>query len=59
MANLVGFGAQCLLNSVMIGILGFMVWTFAAMSLAAADRSKQAVADAEQLAKESCRPAAA
>ena len=36
-AILVGFAAQCLLNSVMIGVLGFMVWTFASMSLAAAD----------------------
>jgi hypothetical protein len=40
-AILVGFAAQCLLNSVMIGILGFMVWTFAAMSLAAADHSAE------------------
>jgi hypothetical protein len=48
MANLVGFGAQCLLNSVMIGILGFMVWTFAAMSLAAADRSRQTAGDADE-----------
>jgi hypothetical protein len=37
-AILIGFAAQCLLNSVMIGVLGFMVWTFAAMTLAAADR---------------------
>ncbi len=35
---LIGFAAQCLLNSVMIGVLGFMVWTFASMSLAASDR---------------------
>jgi hypothetical protein len=41
-AILVGFAAQCLLNSVMIGVLGFMVWTFASMSLAAADRSETA-----------------
>jgi hypothetical protein len=41
-AILIGFVAQCLLNSVMIGILGFMVWTFAAMSLAAAERTKEA-----------------
>ncbi len=40
-AILVGFAAQCLLNSVMIGVLGFMVWTFASMSLAAADRAKE------------------
>ena len=39
---LVGLAAQCLLNSVMIGVLGFMVWTFASMSLAAADFSNSA-----------------
>jgi O-Antigen ligase len=33
-AILVGFVAECLLNSVMLGILGFMVWTFGSMSLA-------------------------
>jgi len=38
-AILVAFMAQCLLNSVMIGVLGFMVWTFASMILAAANRS--------------------
>lgn len=37
-AILIGFAVQCLLNSVMIGVLGFMVWTFASMCLAAADR---------------------
>jgi O-Antigen ligase len=36
-AILIGFAAQCLLNSVMIGVLGFMVWTFASMCMAAAD----------------------
>lgn len=40
-AILVGFAAQCLLNSVMIGILGFMVWTFSSMCLAAADQAEQ------------------
>ena len=40
-AILVGFAAQCLLNSVMLGILGFMVWTFASMSLAAADQPRE------------------
>jgi O-antigen ligase/polysaccharide polymerase Wzy-like membrane protein len=34
-AILIGLLAQCLLNSVMLGVLGFMVWTFASMSLAA------------------------
>jgi hypothetical protein len=42
-AILIGFATQCLLNSVMIGILGFMVWTFASMSLAA-----QACAETEK-----------
>jgi hypothetical protein len=36
-AILIGFAAQCLLNSVMIGVLGFMVWTFASLCMAAAD----------------------
>lgn len=36
-AILIGFFAQCLLNSVMLGVLGFMVWTFASMILAAAE----------------------
>jgi O-Antigen ligase len=35
-AIIIGFAAQSLLNSVMIGVLGFMVWTFASMSLAQA-----------------------
>ena len=47
-AILIGFAAQCLLNSVMIGILGFMVWTFASMSLAAADQSKVADENGER-----------
>jgi Na+/serine symporter len=59
MANLVGFAAQCLLNSVMIGILGFMVWTFAAMSLAAADRPKQTAEDADEQVRASIDIAAA
>lgn len=36
-AILIGFAAQCLLNSVMIGVLGFMVWTFASMCMAGTD----------------------
>ncbi len=40
-AILVGFMAQCLLNSVMLGILGFMVWTFASMILAQMDTAEQ------------------
>jgi hypothetical protein len=36
-AIVVGVAAQCLLNSVMLGVLGFMVWTFASLSLAGTD----------------------
>lgn len=36
-AIVLGFLAQALLNSVMLGVLGFMVWCFASMSLAEAD----------------------
>jgi O-Antigen ligase len=32
-AIVLGFAAQCLLNSVMLGVLGFIVWTFASLSL--------------------------
>ncbi len=41
-AILVALAAQCLLNSVMIGVLGFMVWTFASLCLAANDYAKHA-----------------
>lgn len=41
-AILLGFLAQALLNSVFLGVLGFMVWTFASMSLAAAECSETA-----------------
>jgi hypothetical protein len=47
-AIIVGFVAQCLLNSVMLGILGFMVWTFASMSLAQADLAEQALENEQQ-----------
>jgi len=36
-AIMIGFLAQCLLNSVMLGALGFMVWTFASMILASSE----------------------
>jgi hypothetical protein len=36
-AILIGFAAQALLNSIFLGVLGFMFWTFASMSLAAAE----------------------
>lgn len=42
-AILVGFATQFLLNSVLIGVLGFMVWTFASMSLAAADYAQETI----------------
>ena len=41
-AIVIGFVAQCLLNSVLLGVLGFMVWTFASMSMAQADLAEQA-----------------
>jgi hypothetical protein len=34
-AILIGFAAQALLNSIFLGILGFMVWTFASLCLIA------------------------
>jgi hypothetical protein len=36
-AILIGFLAQSLLNSIFLGVLGFMVWTFASMNLAASE----------------------
>ena len=47
-AILVGFLAQCLLNSVMLGVLGFMVWTFASMILAQAEMT-DSLADVNKL----------
>lgn len=47
-AILIGFVAQSLLNSVMLGVLGFMVWTFASMSLAAADYAEPVESLAER-----------
>jgi O-Antigen ligase len=41
-AILIGFLAQALLNSIFLGVLGFMVWTFASMSLAAAQCTQTA-----------------
>jgi O-antigen ligase len=40
-AIVIGFLAQCLLNSVMLGVLGFMVWTFASMTLAKTELAEQ------------------
>jgi O-Antigen ligase len=42
-AIVIGFVAQCLLNSVMLGVLGFMVWVFASMALARVELSEQEV----------------
>jgi len=47
-AILIGFLAQCLLNSVMLGILGFMVWTFASMTLASLDCQEATESSVEQ-----------
>ena len=54
-AIVIGFVAQCLLNSVLLGVLGFMVWTFASMSMAqmgfaeeSADEPEQQPAEAEE-----------
>lgn len=40
-AIVIGFIAQSLLNSVMIGVLGFMVWTFASMTLARVELTEE------------------
>ncbi|HTB98334.1 MAG TPA: O-antigen ligase family protein [Terracidiphilus sp.] len=58
-AILIGFATQCLLNSVMIGILGFMVWTFASMSLAAAECAETAKKPLERPGRRIIRYAAA
>ena len=42
-AIVIGFVAQCLLNSVLLGVLGFMVWTFASMSVAQMDLQKRSI----------------
>ncbi len=47
-AIVIGFVAQCLLNSVLLGVLGFMVWTFAAMSMAQMDFAEQSAEEPEQ-----------
>lgn len=46
-AIVIGLVAQCLLNSVVTGLLGFLLWTFAAMSLAAAGESANEAAAPE------------
>jgi nitrate reductase NapE component len=47
-AIIIGFVAQCLLNSVLLGVLGFMVWMFASMSLAQMDLAEQSAGEPEQ-----------
>jgi hypothetical protein len=39
-AIMIGFLAQCLLNSVLLGPIGFMVWTFASMIIAAPENEE-------------------
>jgi hypothetical protein len=39
-AIFVGYAAECLLNSIFVGVLGFMVWLAAGMALAAAARER-------------------
>ena len=41
-AMLIGLSIQALLNSIMLGVLGFMVWTFAAMCLAQSENAEAA-----------------
>jgi hypothetical protein len=58
-AIIVGFLAQSLLASVMLGILGFMVWTFASMCLAEQWVAEAATDDVEQIENETVDFAAA
>lgn len=58
-AILAGLAAQCLLNSVMLGVLGFMVWTFASMSLAQAERAESVSEVPEQASRQAAGYAAA
>ncbi|TCK72050.1 O-antigen ligase family protein [Acidipila rosea] len=48
-AIVIGLAAQCLLNSVVTGLLGFLVWTFAALSLAGAESIAGAVEQPDPL----------
>jgi hypothetical protein len=50
-AILIGFLAQALLNSIFLGVLGFMVWTFASMSLAATECEETATEPATREAE--------
>jgi O-antigen ligase len=48
-AIVIGFAAQCMLNSVMLGVLGFLVWTFASMILAGIELSDEEAAQIERM----------
>lgn len=58
-AALIGLAAQCLLNSVMIGVLGFMVWTCASMCLIASEQANYAQRTGTPGSKESTNVCAA
>jgi O-antigen ligase len=47
-AIVIGLVAQCLLNSIFLGVLGFMIWTFASMSVAQMDLAEQSADEPEQ-----------
>jgi hypothetical protein len=50
-AILIGFVVQALLNSIFLGVLGFMVWTFASLSLAAEENAEAAASVQESAAQ--------
>jgi hypothetical protein len=54
-AILLGLVAQCLLNSVLLGVLGFMVWMFASMSLAQMDLAEQSAEEPGRQATENIK----
>jgi hypothetical protein len=47
-AIVIGLVAQCLLNSIFLGVLGFMIWTFASLSVAQMDFAEQSADEPEQ-----------
>lgn len=58
-AILIGMSAQCLLNSVLIGVLGFMVWTCASLCLIASEQSNRAQQPEERESRQSANVCAA
>lgn len=58
-AIVIGLIAQCLLNSVMLGVLGFMVWTFTSMNLAQMDYAGELAVEPEQPMTEAAESIAA